>query len=92
MPQRFKKDPDSQVDYIVEWRNRLVDGDYIVTSEFKVPQGLTWIADSNDSESTRVWLAGGTPGETYQVTNRITTGSNPPRIEEESIVIVCQEK
>ena len=92
MPKRFIKDPDSQVDYVIEWRKRLVDGDYIAKSEFKVPDGLVWISDTYDSDSAKVWLAGGTAGETYLVTNRIHTGSRPPRIEEESIEIVCQEK
>lgn len=92
MSKRFIKDPDSQVDYIVDWQKRLVDGDYIIKSEFKVPDSLIWISDSYTSSSTKIWLAGGIAGETYLVTNRITTGSRPPRIEEESIEIVCQEK
>lgn len=48
--------------------------DTIVTSTFTLPAG-TLVADSTENTTTRtkVWLSGGTEGETYLVQNRIVT-------------------
>ena len=61
-------------DYFVDWCGRLPAGDTIAASTFTLPQGdLVAVTASNTIALAIVRLSGGTPGEVYQVMNRITT-------------------
>lgn len=70
------KDPNEILDYIVDWTARLSD-DTIDDSDFTVdPASGDINIDAQevvDSTHTKVWLSGGTLGETVLVTNRIET-------------------
>lgn len=66
------KDPDEILDYQLDWSEEL-DTDTISTSTWIVPTGLTEETDSNSTTTTTVWLSGGTIGQVYTLTNRITT-------------------
>ncbi len=68
------KDPDSVLDYTIDWSAWLGD-DTIATSTFLVSDGLTKNSDSKTTTMTLVWLSGGTAGNNYSVTNRIVTSS-----------------
>ncbi len=72
------KDPDEFLDYDVDWTDLLApDVDAIATSEFLVEAGDVVIADdpapSVTGSVTKVWLSGGTLGNTARILNRITT-------------------
>lgn len=99
------KDPDAVVDYLFDFApltngrdplgtDWLGAGETIQSFNVSVPAGLTLdssvAADSNTS--VRAWLSGGTAGETYTVTCRITTNNTPARIEDRSISITVAEK
>lgn len=68
------KDEDEVLDYDVEWEDRLA-GDTIATSDWTVPDGLTEGPNPSSftTDTTKIWLQGGTEGATYEVLNRITT-------------------
>lgn len=67
------KDPDAVLPYKIDWTAWLA-GDTLSTSAWTVPAGLTNVSDTTEAGSTTVvTLSGGTPGQTYVVTNRITT-------------------
>lgn len=66
------KDPDEVLDYQIDWTTRL-DGDTIATSTWIVADGITKDSDSNTTTATTIWLSGGTIGDRYELTNRITT-------------------
>lgn len=66
------KDPDEVLDYDVVWTLRLA-GDTIDSSTWVVPAGVTYSNPTFTANTTKVWLAGGTIGSTYQILNRITT-------------------
>lgn len=53
----------------------IVPVDHISTSTFALQPGATLVADStsNSTTATKVWLSGGTEGQTYVITNEITT-------------------
>jgi len=85
----FAKDPDAVLDYAVDW-SRWLAGDEIVTSEWTVPSGLTKVSDSKTTTKATVWLSGGTAGQSYTVTNRITTTGG--RTEERSFAIRIEER
>lgn len=71
------KDPDEVLDYAIDWQPRLNqdDGsiDSIATSTWVVPAGLTQVTSTFSGQNTVLWLSSGSLGETYSVTNRITT-------------------
>jgi len=68
------KDPNEVVDYDRDWSDQMTDlSDTIVTSTWTVPSVITKDSSSNTTTRTKVWLSGGTSGETYTLLNRITT-------------------
>ena len=85
----FTKDPDAVLDYLIDW-TRWLASDKIATSAWIVPSGLTNVGDSKAATTATVWLAGGTAGQSYTVTNRITTTGG--RTEDRSIIIRIEER
>lgn len=85
----FLKDPNAVLDYAVDW-SRWLAGDEIATSTWTVPAGLTKLSDSTTTTKATVWLAGGAVGQSYTVTNRITTTGG--RTEERSLTIRVEER
>lgn len=76
----FPKDPGSVEDFTIVWNvigqkheglNYL--GDSIVTSLWSVPAGITQDSATFSGTYTTIWLSGGTNGQSYEVTNTITT-------------------
>ena len=86
----YTKDPDARLDYRVDWTLWLEDAETISTSEWIVPAGLTKVDESNATKTATVWLTGGTVGQTYRVTNRVTTNQN--RIDDRSIQIDVRDR
>ena len=70
----FEKDPNAVLDYTIDWTAWL-DSDTISSSTWIVPSGITEDSSTNDTEITVIFLSGGTAGEIYSVTNRITTAA-----------------
>lgn len=68
----FNKDPDSTLDYQINWTDWL-NGDEISTSAWLVPAGITEASNSNTTTTTTIFIGGGTVGVRYIVRNRITT-------------------
>jgi len=87
----FTKDPQAVLDYAIDWTKWLDEvGDSIETSTWIVPTGLTKVTETNTSKLATVWLSGGTVGENYTVTNRITTVGG--RADDRSITIRVRER
>jgi hypothetical protein len=70
------KDPDAVIPYSFDWSDWL-GGETILTSEWIVPAGITLQNEAVDApgQITTIVLSGGTAGETYLITNRITTAT-----------------
>jgi hypothetical protein len=83
------KDPDEILDYQIRWANRLID-DTIASSTWEVPAGITEEDNSFADYRTYIWLSGGTAGETYTITNRITTAAG--RTMDQSVSITVEAK
>ena len=68
-------DPDAVLDYAVDWTAWLSDGETITASTWTVPDGITETtpAPSFTDTAATIWLTGGTVGQSYSVTNHITT-------------------
>ena len=85
----FTKDPNAVLDYTIDW-TRWLAGDQVATSEWLPSTGLTKMADTKTASSATVWLSGGTAGQSYTVTNRITTTGG--RTEDRSVTIRVEER
>ena len=90
MASSFLKDPDAVLDYMFDWSSWLQSGETISTSTMTASTGITVDSDVATTTTTTVWLSGGTAGETYEVTNHITTSNS--RAEDRTITIVCLER
>jgi hypothetical protein len=86
----FRKDPQATLDYHVDWSTWMEDGDAIIASDWFVADGLTEVVDAFSTTVATVWLSGGTAGQSYTVTNRITTSDG--RIDERSITIKAEQR
>lgn len=91
------KDPDATLDYGLDWGPWLKqsDGsvDVITDSEWHVhgpDEALTTTAAYRDSAIAGVWVSGGTAGQEYRLTNRITTAGG--RIDDRSILFRIAER
>jgi hypothetical protein len=88
----FEKDPNARLDFAVSWTDWL-GTDTISTSTWTADAGITiesTPAPSLDGAKTVVWLSGGTAGQSYQVTNRITTAAG--RTDDRSLWIRVRER
>jgi hypothetical protein len=71
------KDPDEVLDYDINWSKRLASGETISTSTWSVVSGSVTInSDATSSPRTKVWLQGGSLGETCKVQNRVVTSAS----------------
>lgn len=85
----FVKDPNATLDYQIDW-SAWLGTDTITASTWIVPTGITKTNDTFTSTTATIWLAGGTVGSQYVVTNRITTGGG--RTEDRSITVVVRDR
>lgn len=105
---RYKKDPNATLDYVFDFAAKtngsdtspeaadyLLDGELVVDCEIEADSGIVVEPETGiDVTGTKVvvWLSGGTVGESYTVTCRITTNNVPPRVDDHSITIKIAEK
>jgi hypothetical protein len=91
MAQSFVKDPEAVLDYQINWAAQMTqDSDTISTSVWDAEAGITIDSESETTTAATVWLSGGTAGNSYTVTNTITTAGS--RTDERSIEVVVEEK
>lgn len=90
MSATFIKDPEAVIDYAVGWSTWLAEGEEITTSVWIVPDGITKDSDSNSETVAVIWLSGGTAGQQYGVTNRVTT--NQGRVDDRTITLFVQHR
>jgi len=86
------KDPDAVLDYAFDWETEswLETGETISSHVITVPAGITKDSDSEADGIVTVWLSGGTAGEDYVITCKITTSAG--RTDKRSFVIRCGDR
>jgi hypothetical protein len=96
---QIPKDPDAKLPYKIDWSEWLSVGDSILTSDFFIlPNDGTLVvldkAIDGSGKITIVWLANGTPGRTYVVTNRIKTvvGASHDEGDDRSFEVVVRNR
>ena len=68
----FTKDPDDVLDYTYDWTSWL-NGDQVSAFTAIPSPGITVNNTAFNTNSTTIWVSGGTAGFPYSVTHRITT-------------------
>jgi hypothetical protein len=87
---RFSKDPDSILDYMMDW-SRWLGEDEITSATWEASDaGITIDSQANTTSTATVWVSGGTVDETYTLTCRIVTTEG--RTEDRSFDILIKEK
>lgn len=84
------KDPDAVLDWHFDWTDWLSSGETITSSNFFVTSGLVVNSTSFTSSNTTIWLAGGSAGTPYTVTNRIST--NQGRTDDRSVTVRVKDR
>tara|TARA_R100000734_G_C3282509_1_gene75830 strand:+ start:365 stop:676 length:312 start_codon:yes stop_codon:yes gene_type:complete len=72
----IRKDPESVLDYTINWSDFLTTGDTISSATYTVDTGLTKDSNSNTTTTTTVTLSGGTAGTVYTVKCVIATAAS----------------
>jgi hypothetical protein len=85
-----KKDPDATLDWIFDWTLWLGDFETITDVEFIVDPGIVVTSVSHTQRTATVWLSGGSEGQVYRVTNRVTTSDG--RIDDRSFTLRCTQR
>lgn len=89
-PNYFIKDPQSTLDYTVDWTSWMAAGDAISSVVWTVPSGITQASVSATDTTATIWLSGGTVGQSYNVQCKITTSGG--RTDERTITIIVRQK
>lgn len=94
---RIEKDPNAKLDYGIDWtdwlKQRNGSTDQIVASTWSISgpdTALTQADSSFSSTQTGVWLAAGTSGGKYSVTNHITTAAG--REDDRTLTIAVKQR
>jgi len=90
----FTKAPGAEKDYNLDWSKWLQSMEQIASLDVIAPPGII-VSDGTNNPAPNFsgtistsWLEGGTIGDAYVITHRITTsGTGSPRTEERSIVV-----
>jgi hypothetical protein len=86
----FTHDPNSRIDYTINWASWLAAGETISSVVWEVPSPLVKVSQVNTTTAATARIEGGEVGNTYEVVCRITT--NLGQIEDRTIKLKVKEK
>lgn len=90
----YLKDPQTRVDYSIDWGASYLHGQTIATSQWSVnpdePGGIGIDVSSHDAQRAAVTLTGGLPGHIYRVDNRVTLSNG--RSDQRSLTLRVEER
>lgn len=86
----YSKDPDASLQYGFDWSPWLNDGETILSHEIEATTGITVETSSATTTAVTVWLSGGTAGDRYRVTCRITTSAG--QIDDRSFTVSVRDR
>ena len=88
----FQKSAVAELDYTFDWSLWLTGDEVIAVSQWILPEALTLESSSYTVATTTGYISGGDAGQSYTVRNRITTDSNPPKIDQRSFQLYIAER
>lgn len=86
----YRKDPDAVLDYTWDWSDWLPSGDTITAVSAVATTGITVANQTNTTTGHTIWLSGGTEGNEYTVTSRVTTAGG--RTDDRSIKVRVEQR
>ena len=92
MARAYEKGDDENLWYGIDWTDWLPTSNGISTSSWVVPTGITQEDEGVSSTGTTIKLSGGTIGETYEVTNIISTDSTTEDAERSLKIKIVEKK
>lgn len=88
------KDPDTRIDFEIDWGIAYPDGQAVVASQWTVRPdeagGLSVAASAHDLRQATATLTGGIAGHVYRLTNRVTLSDG--QIDERSAAVRVEER
>lgn len=84
----FTKQPNDHLDYDIDISDWLAEGDFIQSVEVATPDGIELTQVGYEQTRAKLWIKGGTAGESYKFSPLIYTNS---RVKEVDLMIVVQE-
>lgn len=69
----WPKDPQSKLDYTLDWSKHLADDDKVIDARFAAGGALQMFSPTFNDHQAQCWLAGGVTGVSYPVTCSVTT-------------------
>jgi hypothetical protein len=88
-PIKFK-DPDSRVDFTLDYTEHFIDDDTVTSAEIIAPEGITVESPTITNNKVTFWCSGGESGENYLITCRTTTQLG--RVEDHSFKLVVRQR
>lgn len=88
--QTFRKDPHAVLDYGFDWSTWLASGETLSSATWTVPTGITEDSTQLGSDSAKIWLSGGTAGESYTIACKVVTSAS--RTDERSFVVQVENR
>lgn len=93
MAEKFSKQPSEDLDYDIYFDEWMPAGDHIASVAVTADVGVTTHDTTFDPSAhvVKVWVSGGTSGQTYKVTVKVTTASSPARVKEQDFKVKVKE-
>ncbi|MDE3060739.1 MAG: hypothetical protein KGJ06_06990 [Pseudomonadota bacterium] len=84
----LEQTPAELLDWTINWASRGLGSDTILTSEWSQSSEDFTVSDTSNTGTTATfWLTGGTAGNTYTITNTVTTSGG--RTLQETVSYIC---
>lgn len=80
----FQKQPNDHLDYDIDLSDWLAEGDEVVSVEVEAPEGIEVTQTSIEPDRVKLWIDGGTTGNSYKLSPLIHTQS---RVKEVDFII-----
>lgn len=84
----FTKQPRDHLDYDIDLSGWMADGDEVKNLEVIAPDGIEVTQTGFGPDRVKVWISGGTSGQSYKFSVLIYTGS---RVKEVDFMMIVQE-
>lgn len=85
---QFRKQPQDHLDYDVILDDWMADGDEIISVQVEAPDGIEITQTGISPSRVKIWIAGGTSGQSYKFSPLIFTQS---RIKEVDFLVIVTE-
>jgi hypothetical protein len=92
-PQSFRHDPDSRLDYGMDWAGWLSDGHTLASAAWSItPAGPILDGEDHDADTAVVFVAGCVVGVEYRLRCEVVASGSPAASDARSIVLAAAHR